>query len=144
DAIAATEEARQAGMGHVDMQPVGVIVGDILPVDRARPEGHPTLGHQLLHAVGRQLVRVRGCHFLDRWQARGKADEDEAEEDFLLYRDETMAAHVQALERLALWDSHEAAVEPIGPGMVRTGDSTPAMPLGIVQEPRGAGAPGVV
>ena len=45
DAVALAEQAREARVRHVDVQPVGEVVGDVLPVHPPRPQRHAPHGH---------------------------------------------------------------------------------------------------
>ena len=77
DPIAAAEQAGQPGMPDRDVQPVRIIVGDGLPVERARPQRHPADRAQILEAVGRDLGLVRRHHLGDRRRAGLERHEQE-------------------------------------------------------------------
>ncbi len=57
-------------MRHRDVQPVGIVVRDVLPVHAAWTQRHASLGHELLEAVGFELVCVRRGHLRNARIAR--------------------------------------------------------------------------
>ena len=53
--IIALEQPRQPGMADRDVEVIGIIVGDRLPVERSLTDGHPADHAQVLQPVGRNL-----------------------------------------------------------------------------------------
>src|SRR5581483_904200 len=142
DAIAGTEEARQSRMGDGNVQAVGVVVADVLPVDAAGPQRHPALRHELLEPVGLELIDIGGRHLADARERRralrgapAEAHEDEAHEHFLIERHQAVALAVESLEVIALRHGEQAPVETVCPGVIGAGDPPPAVPSGLIEEP---------
>src|SRR5690349_7568859 len=100
-------------MGDGNVQAVPIIVGDILPVDRARPERHASLRHQIFEIVYGNLIRIGRHHLGNGWQTRLEADEHDAAPDFLLERDKAVRRAVEILEALPRWYRFERTVERI-------------------------------
>ncbi len=106
-------------MSDGDVQAVGIIVGDVLPVDPARAERDAALGAEVLEAVGFDLGEVGGHHLRDgRAAVILEADEDEALEnlDIDLGQAELVLVErgIGALEGQA----GQLAVEAVGPGVI--------------------------
>jgi len=57
------------------VQRVGIIVADILPVDRAGAQRHPALRHQFGQAIGLKLGAVGRHHLRHRRAARALTHE---------------------------------------------------------------------
>jgi hypothetical protein len=144
DRVAAAEQAREPRMRDGDVHAVGIIVGDVLPVHLARPQGDSTLRNQLLHAIRRELVRVWRRHLPHARQARLEAHEHEAHENFLLERHQAAALHVETVERSALRHADQLAFERVTPVVIWTGDELAAVTLLRVEQARGAMAAHVV
>ena len=115
---------------------VGVVVGDVLPVDRARTQGHASLRHEFLHSIGGELIDVRRSHLAHARQAGFEAHEHEAHEDFLLERREAVLRCIEVAERLAMRHADEPTVERIGPRVIRAGDAPAAAALRTVEQAR--------
>ncbi len=105
-------------MADGDVQAVGVVVADVLPVHGPRPQRHPPLRNQLLEAVGLQLGGVGPHHLGDAGQAGFQPHEDEAEEDLQLQRRQAVAIEVEVLESLPARRRLQGAVQPVAPGVV--------------------------
>src|SRR6185437_7403917 len=144
DAVAVAEEPREPRVRHGNVQAVGIIIGDVLPVDRARPQRHPALRHELFQAVRLELMEVRRCHLAHARQSWREAHEHETHEDFLLERREAVPLRLQPLVSIALRHGEQPPVEAVRPRVIRTGDSTSTTALGPVEEPRGAVPAGVM
>ncbi len=143
DAVALAEQPGQAGVGDRDVQRVGIVVGDVLPVDRARPERDPPLRHQLLQPVGRELMGI-GCDHLGHARAvRHEPHEHEAEADLQLDRGEAMPRRIEvAIARLER-HADQPASQIVGPGMVGA-DQAPALAGRAIDQPGGAVAADIV
>ena len=109
DAVAAAEQPRQSRMRDIDVQRIGIIVGDLLPVHIARTQRDAAERHQLLHTVGGDLVLVRRHHLGDRRAVAGKAHEDEAVIDLVLDRLEAALGRIEPHEGVAERNAGELA-----------------------------------
>ena len=121
-----------------DVHAVGIIVGDVLPIDLARPQRHATLRYELLHSIRGELFGIRRRHLAHARRAGLEAHEHEAHEDFLLQRDESAALHVETAERSALRNADQLAFERVAPMVIRTLDEVTAVALLSVEQARGA------
>ena len=133
DRVAAPEQARQPGMPDRDMQPVRIIVGDGLPVERARPQRHPPDRAQLLEAVQRHFVLI-GRHHL-RHRRRAGLERDEQEAVPFLDRDRHQPQLVRLQPRIfgAVRHPDQPPVARIGPGVIRAGQHLGASGAAIDQ-----------
>jgi hypothetical protein len=120
-----------------DVHAVGIIVGDVLPIDLARPQRHATLRNELLHPVRGELFRIRRRHLAHARRAGLEAHEHEAHEDFLLQRDQSAVLHVETAERGSLRDADQLAFERVAPVVIRTLDELTAVALLSVEQARG-------
>src|SRR5580692_9017487 len=118
-----------------DVQPIRVVVADVLPVHLPRPQGHTSLRNELFHTIERHFVRVGGSHLTHTGQTRLESHENKAHEDFEIKGSETVARSVEPRERLPIGYSDQAAVEGIRPRVVGAGDAASAVTLRAVQQP---------
>src|SRR5882757_4293113 len=125
-------------MSHRDVQAIGVVVSDVLPIYLPRPERHTSLRDQLLHAVKRHLRRVRRSHLTHAGQTGLEPHENEPHEYFEIQGRKAVTSHVEARECLPIGHSHEAAIEGIRPSVVRTGDAATTVALRAINQPRSA------
>jgi len=82
DRVTLAEQAGQTGVSDGNMQVIGIIVGDGLPVKVARSERDPADRPQVLKPIRRHLLLVRRHHLVNRWQAFLQPDEQEAAPGF--------------------------------------------------------------
>ena len=123
-------------MRHGDVQAVGVVVADVLPVHLPRPQRHSSLRDELLHTIERHFVRVGRGHLAHAGEAGLEPHENEPHEYFEIEGSETVTGSIESRERLPVGHSDQAAVECVGPGVVRTGNAAPAMALRAIEQPR--------
>jgi hypothetical protein len=110
-------------MGHRDVEAVGIIVGDVLPVHVARPQGNPAERPQRLEPIGGHLVFVGRHHLGDRGTGGFEPDEEKTVPSLKLdrYEPELRQDHpwIVALVR----DSDQPSVEAVGPGVIGAGQA---------------------
>ena len=108
-------------MGDRNMQAVGIIVADILPVHRTRAQRDAAQRAQFGKAIGRDLVDIGRHHLRHRRSAVIlQPDEQEAVEILDLDRDKSMPGPVEIAIAARHWQARQATVQTIGPGMVGT------------------------
>ena len=105
-------------MCNPDMHAVGVVVGDVFPVYRARTQRDAAVGHKCFERVGFQLVRIGRHHFGDMRKAFLETDKDKALEDFLLDRVEAVRSLVEIFKALPFRHAGQASVEAVAPGVI--------------------------
>ena len=137
DAVTATEQAGEAGMRDGDVQPVRIIVGDVLPVDRARAHRDAAERAQLLEAVGVDHRLIGRHHRGDRGAAGFEAHEDEAAPDFHFDRHEAALGHVERGIVEAIGHARQPTVEIVGPGVIRA-DQLLGTAAVAIDQPRAA------
>jgi len=137
DPVIAAEQAGEAGMGDFDVEPVRIIVGDVLPVDVARPRRDPSDRLQSLEIVRADLGLIGRHHLGDAWGPRFEPDEQEAAP--ILHFDWNQAERGRIEPRIVLPGRHadEAPVGGIGPGVIRASQPLRAARMAIDQ-PRAA------
>ncbi len=118
DAVALAEQARETRVGHRDVQAVGVVVADVLPVDLARAQRDATEGAQVFEAVRRDHCFVRRHHLGHRGAFVAQADEHETAPDLEAHRSEPVTGLVETRVTRAVGDARERAIEIVGPGMI--------------------------
>src|SRR5215470_7371258 len=144
DTVARAEKAGEARMRYVDVQTVRVVVGDVLPVHRTRPQARSPQRYQLFHAVGGHFPGIRRRHLAHAREPGREPHEDEAHEYLVLDRREPMARDFESGEGLTLRHADEPSIERIGPGVVRAGDAPSAGAARCIEEPRRAMAADIV
>jgi hypothetical protein len=110
-------------MSHGDVQAIGIVVADGLPVDGPGSKRHAAGGLERFEVVGFEFVGV-GCHHLGQPGPAGlQPYEDEALEHLQL--DRRQAPFVQAQVRISLAQGYadEPAFQVVGPGVVGTDDA---------------------
>ncbi len=137
DCITAPEQPRQSRMADRNMQPVGVIVGDRLPVKIARAKRHAANRAQFLEPVQRHLILVRRHHFCDRRCTSLKRDKHKTMP--LLDRNRHKSQLVRGETRVfgTMRYADKPPVARIAPCMVRASQH-PGAPSPAVDQPRPA------
>ena len=137
DPIVAAEQAREAGMGDLDVEPVRIIVGDVLPVDVARTQRDPADRLQSLEAMGGDFGVIGRHHFGDGGPAGFEADEQETAPRLQLDRDQAETLGIEPGIILSGGHADQPPVIGIGPGMIGAGQPLGAARL-AVDQPRAA------
>jgi hypothetical protein len=137
DSVVAPEQPRQSGMADRNVQMIGIIVGDRLPVERPRAERDAADRLQLLEPVGSDLRVVRRHHLGDARRARLERHEQEAAP--ILQRDWKQAVILCPKPRIlvAVGYSDQPPVPRIAPRMIGTGQHLGAAAC-PVDQPRSA------
>jgi hypothetical protein len=131
-------------VGDGDVQAVGIVVGDILPVDVPLAQGDPAERLQLVHAIVLELEIVVAEHLAHGGEAPLKPHEDEAQADLVLDGNEVVGGAVEVAEGLGVRHPGQAAAQVVAPGVVRAGHADAAVAARPIDHPRGAVAANVV
>ena len=115
-------------MRDVDVHAIGVVVGNVLPVDGSRAQRHATLRNELLHSIRGDLIEVRRRHLLHARQPGLEAHEDEPHEDFLLERHQPMVLGMSSRGTFAVRHADQLAIEAVSPRVIGTRDASAQCP----------------
>jgi len=137
DPVVAAEQPGESGMGDLDVEPVRIIVGDVLPIDVARPHRDPADRLERLEAVGRHFRVIGRQHLRHGWSSALEPDEQEAAPGLQLDGNEAERSGIEPRIILPLRHGEEAPVRTIGPGVIGAGQAPGAARLAIDQ-PRAA------
>ena len=137
DPVVAAEQPRQARVADRDVQAVRIIVGDGLPVERARTKRDPADRPQILETIGRDLVLIRRHHLGDRRRAGLERDEQEAAPILQRDREQAELLGLQARIFVAVRNADEPPVARIAPRMIGAGQDLGAAAR-AVDQPRSA------
>ena len=118
DAIAGAEQALQPRVRHRNMQAIGIIIGDILPVDRARPQRHPPQRPHFGKAIGADFILIGRHHRRHRWPAGRQPHEDEALPDLDFHPGQAVIGQLQARVFAPPGHPGQRAIQPISPGVI--------------------------
>ena len=108
-------------MADRDVEVVGIIVRDRLPVKRPRAEGDAAHHPKILQAVGRDLVLVRSHHLRDGRRTGLQGHEQEPAPGLERDREQPMVLDLEARIFLPMWNADQLPVPSVAPCMVRAG-----------------------
>src|SRR4051794_4935318 len=120
-------------MADRDVQMVGIIVGDRLPVERPRAERHAADRLQLLEAVDGNLIRVRRHHLRDRRRTGLQRHEEEPAPIFQSNWKQAMILSPEARILVPVRHSDQPPVARVAPRMIRAGQDLGAAARAIDQ-----------
>jgi len=143
DPVIAPEQPGQPGMADRDVEMVGVIVGDRLPVERPRPKRHPPHHAQLFEPIGRDLVLVRRHHLVDGRRSGLKRHEEEPAPVLQGDREQPELFRIQPRIFVPVRHAHQPPVAGIAPGVIGASHHLGAT-AGAIDQPRAAVATDVM
>jgi len=131
DLVVAGEEAGQARMSDRNVQMVGIIVGDRLPVERPSAERDPADRPQLLEPVSRDFMFIGRHHLAHGRRARLERHEDEPAPGLECDGEEAELFGLQAGVFLAMRHADQPPVAGIAPGVIRAGEDLRAAAVAV-------------
>jgi len=137
DAIVAAEQSRQARMTDWDVEMVGIIVAQRLPVELAWTHRDAAEHAQILETIRRNLLLVWRHHLSDRRRAGLERDEQETAPIFQRDRKQAELFGLETRIFVAMRDPDQPAVTTVAPGVIGTGQH-PGAAGGAVDQARAA------
>ena len=108
-------------MADRNVQMVGIIVGDRLPVERPLAERDSADRLQVLETIGRDLMLIGRHHLVDRRRSGFERDEQESAPGLQRNREEAHLLSLQSGIFVAMGDADQSPVSGITPRMIGAG-----------------------